>query len=153
MWMKTSIHSHFYAIFHEFLWRAIKGTNRLQLYTANISYMVFNPFWCFSSFRLHQIFQCLMIQLFFSQIQQAPCTYFRKVGKSLSLVFNLKSTYVFLSAHRQSNQAFCFNYGFCPVDEKSVNPDQLTTSGPPPSSALPLFSSNKLFPLNSHTMY
>ena len=38
MWIKTCFHSHFYAIFHEFLWRAIKATNMLQLYTVNISY-------------------------------------------------------------------------------------------------------------------
>ena len=35
---KTCFHSHFYAFFHEFLWWAIKATNRLQLYTAYFLY-------------------------------------------------------------------------------------------------------------------
>ena len=41
--------------------------------------------WWFSSFRLHQIFPILMVQMLFSKIQQAPGPDFRKVGKSLLL--------------------------------------------------------------------
>ena len=36
-----------------------------------------------SSFRLHQIFPILMIQILLPQIQQAPGPKFRKIGKSL----------------------------------------------------------------------
>ena len=64
----------------------LKQHNVLQLYTANIfnSYIVFNPLkWHSSSFRRHRMFPILMVQMFFSQIQQAPGPDFRKVEKSL----------------------------------------------------------------------
>ena len=63
----------FFAIFHEFLWRAIKATNMLQLYTANFLYslLIHLKLWS-SSFRLNQVFPILMIQMLFPQIQQAP---------------------------------------------------------------------------------
>ena len=38
-----------------------------------------------SSFRLHQDFPILMVQMLFPQIQQGPGPDFRKVGKSLNM--------------------------------------------------------------------
>ena len=72
----------------------------LQLYTANILYGFYlQPFlllihlkWCSSSFKLHQIFPSLMVQMFFPQIQQSlgPNFRLRKVGKFLkSHIFGL----------------------------------------------------------------
>ena len=53
-------------------------------FTLPISYMFFIHLkWRSSSFRLHQAFPIFMIQMLFSQIQQAPGPDFRKVGKSL----------------------------------------------------------------------
>ena len=57
----------------------------LQLYTANPCFFI-NLKWCSSYFRLHQVFQTLMVEKF-SEIQQAPGPDFRKVGKSLSTTF------------------------------------------------------------------
>ena len=60
-------HLQLYAIFHELLWWAVKATNMLQLYLYNAYfYMFFNPF------KMHQVFPILMVQMLFSQIQQAP---------------------------------------------------------------------------------
>ena len=64
MWMKTCFHSHFYVIFHEFLWWAIKATN---MFTLLISYMVLFHFkWWSSSFRLYEIFPILTDQMLIS---------------------------------------------------------------------------------------
>ena len=62
-----------------------KATNRLKLYTANFLYPWFliNLKWRSSSFRLHQVFTTLMVQMIFFQIQQAPGPDFIKVGKPL----------------------------------------------------------------------
>ena len=60
----------------------IKAT---MLYTANFLYALFSIHlkWWSSSFRLHQIFQILMIQMFFAQ---SPWPDLRKVGNSLKPV-------------------------------------------------------------------
>ena len=70
--------------FMSFYEEQLKQQNMLQLYTAN--YLVWFSIqlkWRFISFRLHQILPSLMVQVLFSQIQQAPGPDFRKVGKSL----------------------------------------------------------------------
>ena len=38
----------------------------------------------FETVRPHQVFPILMVSMIFSQIQQAPCPNFKKVGKSLT---------------------------------------------------------------------
>ena len=53
-------------------------------FTLLISYMVLIHLkWCSNSFRLYQVFPILMVQMLFSQIQQAPGPDLRKVGKPL----------------------------------------------------------------------
>ena len=61
--MKTCFHSHFNAIFQEFLWWAIKETDMLKLYTANFSLIHLK-------LRSSSSFPILMDQMLFSQIQQ-----------------------------------------------------------------------------------
>ena len=65
MQMHENLHKnlHFYAIFREFLWWAIKATNMLQLTLLNF-YMVLK--WWSSSLRMHQVFPILMVQMLFS---------------------------------------------------------------------------------------
>ena len=46
-------------------------------------WILFHLKWWCSSFRLHQIFPILMVQMLFPQIQQAHSPNFRNVGKSL----------------------------------------------------------------------
>ena len=67
---------------------AIIATNMLQLYNANFWYG-FNPFkMAVQFFRLHEVFPIFMVQMRFSQIQQAPGPDFRKVRKSLTTLFS-----------------------------------------------------------------
>ena len=63
----------------------------LQLYAASFLYglIIHLKLWS-SSFRLHQIFPILMVQMLFSQIQQAPGSNFRKVLKSLNIPPQMK---------------------------------------------------------------
>ena len=61
------------------------------LYTANVLvcfllFFVIHLKWRSSSFRLHQIFKILMVQMTFAQIQWAPDPDLRKVGNSLKPV-------------------------------------------------------------------
>ena len=62
-----------------FPWRAIKATNMLQLYTAN--FLNGGPVLVFP----------IMVQMLFSQIQQASGPDFRMVGKSLIPTVSLGS--------------------------------------------------------------
>ena len=75
----------FYANFHEIIWRAIKATNIIQLYTAYFLY-VFE-----SILNGSKVFPILMVEMLLSQIQQAPGPNFRKVGKSLCLLESILS--------------------------------------------------------------
>ena len=81
--MKTLFIHIFIQIFMSFKEMQLK---RQMLYTDNFLY-AYNLFkWRSSSFRLHQIFPIVMIQMFFPQTQQAPGPDFNKVGKSLSKI-------------------------------------------------------------------
>ena len=66
----------FMQIFVSFM-KEIKATNMLQLYTTYFNLLKMEV--------QYQFFQNLMVQMFFSQIQQAPGPDFRMVGKSLLL--------------------------------------------------------------------
>ena len=70
MWMKTCFHSHFYAFCPRFYKEQLKQ-QICYSFILLISHMVFNHLeWHSSSFRLHQIFPNLMVQMHFPQIQQ-----------------------------------------------------------------------------------
>ena len=79
--MKT--YSHFIQIFVSFYERQLE---QQMFYTANIL-SAFQPIlkWQSSSFRVLQIFLIFMIQMFFSQSQQAPGPNLRNVEKFLVL--------------------------------------------------------------------
>ena len=73
--MHENLHKKFYTNFHEFYEGQLKPKNMLQLYTAN-----FNIFKMAVQYQFSPI---LMVQLLFSQIQQALSPDFRMVGKSM----------------------------------------------------------------------
>ena len=73
MWMKTCIHSHFYATFHEFYEGQLKQQMPLICFLTHLKW--------WSSFSKNSPIS--LFQMPFSQIQQAPGPDFRKVGKSL----------------------------------------------------------------------
>ena len=88
----------------------------LQLYTAMV---LINLKWRSSSFRLHQVFPTLMVQMIFFQIQQAPGPYFRKVGKSLAIITKilgvgpvklLRMFNVFHSPYESIYQVFSYTF-------------------------------------------
>ena len=82
--MKKCFHSHFHASFHEFFYDRELKQQICYSFTMLFPYMfLIHLKWWSGSFRLHQVFPILMVQMFFPQIQQAPGPNFRKVGKSL----------------------------------------------------------------------
>ena len=102
----------------------------LQLYTANFLYPWFliNLKWWSSSFRLHQVFPTLMVQMIFSQIQQAsgsrsgPILSWRLIMKlflrsfsSLPLIY---SSRVVVSYKRKNVHELLVNRLFKPAQEK-----------------------------------
>ena len=95
MWMKTCFHSHFYANYQLVLWKAIKATNMLQLYTTNFLYP-----WLWMDLDFIQFSKLWWFKCFYSQFQQAPGPVFRNVGKSLHCHFHMFSD-------------SCFNSCFC----------------------------------------
>ena len=76
--MKTCFHSHFYANFQEFY----EGQLKQQICNSFLLLILIYLKLQSSSFRLYQFFPILMVQMLFSQIQQAPGPDFRLVGKS-----------------------------------------------------------------------
>ena len=80
----------FIYIFMQIFMSFYEGQLKQQIcysFTLLISCMVLiNLKWRSSSFRLHQVFQILMVQMLFPEIQQAPpCLNLRYVGKILTM--------------------------------------------------------------------
>ena len=77
--------------------RGFKATNMLQLYIYDTaSYIWFHLEWWSSSFRLHQIFPILIVQIHFFPNSTGTWPQLQKVGESLKVKIKVKASFVYV---------------------------------------------------------